>query len=172
MGFPPVHSCHSQISEGKGMRDMMKRALKRAAVGFPIGIAVGFLISWITKGERETLFSSEFIDRMGGLTMACIIQGLVSGFYGAVCMAGTICYDIDRWSLARATFTHYLIITVLYVPISLIMGWTKSAADILIVEAFQLVGFFLIWLIMYLRYRAEVMELNELMKEKGVESQK
>jgi len=172
MGFPPVHSGHSQIFEGKGMRDMMKSALKRAAVGFLIGIAVGFLISWFTKGERETLFPPEFIDRMGGLTMACIIQGLVSGFYGAVCMAGTICYDIDRWSLARATFTHYLIIAMLYVPISLIMGWAGNVTDILIVEAFQLVGFFLIWLIMYLRYRAEVKELNELMKEKGVESQK
>ena len=75
----------------------------------------------------------------------------------------------DRWSLAQATFTHYLIIAVLYVPISLIMGWAGNVTDILIVEAFQLVGFFLIWLIMYLRYRAEVKELNEMMKEKRLE---
>ena len=54
-------------------------------------------------------------------------------------------YEVDEWSLAKATIVHYLIVAVLYIPMALFLGWAESPADILIVEGFQLIAFFLIF---------------------------
>jgi len=151
----------------------MKRSLLiRAAIGFLVGNAMGLLIAWMIRRNSAGIFPQPFLDRTGGIAVAWLVQCVVSGLYGAVCMAGTICYDVERWSLLRATLTHYLMIAVPYVPISLLMNWANSATEILIMEAFQLVGFFLIWLIMYLRYRAEVRKLNELNNQRKNEDRR
>ena len=127
---------------------MKAKVFRHAGVGFLIGMIIGFLIG------------------TGRQTGSVVVQMLISGLYGSAAVSGMVLYDVDEWSLAKSTIVHYLIIAVLYVPMALFLGWTESAADILIVECFQLIAFFLIWIIMYLRFKAEVRELNELLKKK------
>ena len=64
--------------------------------------------------------------------------------------------------LWQATFLHYLISILCFPPLALFLGWVSKPAEILVMSGAQTLCFFLIWLIMYLRYRAEVKELNEL----------
>lgn len=145
---------------------MLSSVLKRAGIGFLIGMAVGNLIAWMTSAGSGMIYNPAFMERMGGLTAAMIIQTLLSGLLGAVSMAGMAFYEIDRWPLALGTAAHFLIIEAFYVPIALVLRWVEGPAELLISMAIQLVIFILIWLIMYLRYKAQVRELNELQKNR------
>ncbi|MBR3020472.1 MAG: DUF3021 domain-containing protein [Clostridia bacterium] len=138
---------------------------KRAGIGFLIGLAAGNLIAWFTGG---VIVSPILVERMGSETAAIVLQTLCSGLYGAITMAGTLLYDVERMPLALATGLHCLLVIGPYMPLALLLGWESDVTDILIVWCFQLAAFFIIWLVMYLRYKAEVKELNELQKkEKG-----
>ncbi len=61
---------------------------------------------------------------------------------------------------------HFLVISVLYVPTAMFLGWAYSAAEILIVEGILLVAYFIIWLVIYLRYNKDVRSLNEMLSKR------
>ena len=141
---------------------MRKDFLRRAGMGFPLGVFVGFFIAWASGGFGAVILRQEFIDRFIDLPTAIIAEVLASGLYGAACFGGMAFYEVENWSLAKATALHYLLIAVLFVPIALVMQWVASVGELLIMAAAQFVGFFLIWLIIYLRYKAQVKELNDI----------
>ena len=142
------------------MNAMLTKALRRGAIGFLIGILMSLAISWLSQDGK--LVSNTLVERVGSEAGALVLDLTLSGVFGAVCMAGTVFYEIEHWSLAKATFLHYLIIILCFPPLALFLGWVSKPAEILIMSGAQTLCFFLIWLIMYLRYRAEVKELNEL----------
>ncbi|MBR4473553.1 MAG: DUF3021 domain-containing protein [Oscillospiraceae bacterium] len=139
---------------------MLMKALRRCAIGFPIGILVSLAISLLSYDGK--LVSDVLVARVGSETGALVLDLVLSGIFGAICMAGTVFYEIEHWSLAKATFLHYVLIILSFPPLALFLGWVSKPSEILIMTASQTICFFLIWLFMYLRYRAEVRELNEL----------
>ena len=141
---------------------MGKKVLIRAAIGFPLGLLVAVIL-----GVVDMRFcSQELAARVGSEGLGIALQFLGSGLYGAACMVGTAFYDVERWSLALATALHYLIIAVGLALCNWLLKWGMGAGLLLTVLAGQTVGFFLIWLIIWLRYRKEVKELNELNERK------
>lgn len=142
---------------------MGKRILILAAIGFPMGVLIAFLIALMGSGSEMHFFSEMLLIRMGGnLSAATAVNILVCGLYGSACMVGTVFYDIERWPLALATVLHYLIVVLGCLGCFLLLGWGDGIRDYLITAGLQTAVFFLIWLIMYLRYKAQVKELNEL----------
>ncbi len=148
---------------------MLADVIKRAGIGFLIGIAIGNLIAFMTGSSVSggvTFASKRLLDMAGGNgLLAMILQSLFSGFYGALCFAGMSFYDIDSLPLAAATALHCAVIVVFYVPIALLLGWVSYVSEILIIAGIQLVVFFVIWLILYFAYRKQVRELNELTRK-------
>lgn len=141
---------------------MGKKVLIRAAIGFPLGVLVAVIL-----GLVDMRFCSEKLAaRAGSEGLGIALQFLGSGLYGAACMVGTLFYDFERWSLAKATGLHYLIIAVGLILCNWLLCWGMGVGLLLTVLAGQTVGFFLIWLIMWLSYRKEVRELNELNAKK------
>ena len=149
---------------------MKKKLLIRCGVGFLLGVAMMLLIpALFNRGPDGTVnyCSDELIARVGGSPAAAMaVSLLLYGLYGACCMGGTLLYEIERWPLALATAVHYLIIALGYALAAHLLCWNLSLKQLLIIEALMTVGFFLIWLYMYLRYKAEVRELNQLTEEK------
>ena len=141
---------------------MGKKVLIRAAIGFPLGVLVAVILGLVDM----RFCSQELAARVGSEGLGIALQFLGSGLYGAACMVGTLFYDFERWSLALATALHYLIIAVGLVLCNWLLCWNMGVGVLLIVLAGQTVGFFLIWLFMWLRYRREVRELNELNRKK------
>lgn len=139
---------------------MLMKFLRRGAIGFPLGILVSLVISWATGNDR--LVSDLLVQRVGSAAGALTLDLFLSGIFGFLCMGGTAFYEIENWSLLKATFLHYLIVVVCFPPLALFLGWVTKPVELLIMTGVQTVGFCLIWLIMFLRYRAEVRELNEL----------
>ena len=149
---------------------MLATTLKRAGIGFVIGLFVGNLIA-ILMGTAATggitFASKQLLDMAGGSpVLSMLLQSLFSGLYGAVCFAGMSFYDAERLPLAAATALHCALIVLLFIPISYLLGWVSALIETLIIAGCQIVGFFIIWLIMYSVYKKQVNELNELMNKK------
>lgn len=153
---------------------MLAKTLKRAGIGFLLGIVIGDLIALITGNSSTdgvTFASKQLLDMAGGNgVIAMLLQSLFSGLYGALCFAGMSLYKSERLPLAAATALHCAIIVIFYIPIALLLGWLSGIAEILIVAGMQIVVFFIIWLIMYFAYRKQVRELNELTRKKNSET--
>lgn len=142
---------------------MKKRVLKMAGLGFLLGIAVNSLISALTANDLPV--TPMLLERIGSLRGALLLEIVLVGVFGAVCMAGTVLYDAERLPLAAATALHCVICIGQFIPLSLFLGWCRSAVEILIMASFQLLAFFIVWLIMYTRYRKEIKQLNEMQKD-------
>ncbi len=148
---------------------MLAKIFKRAGLGFLIGIVIGNVIAILTgtsATDGVTFASKQLLDMAGGSSViAMVYQSLFSGLYGALCFAGMSFYEAERLPLAAATALHAALIILTYVPIGLLLGWVSNIIEILIIAGMQLVAFFIIWLIMYLIYKNQVKELNELMNK-------
>ena len=145
---------------------MLKKTLKMAGIGFLIGMVVGNLIAFLTGNSSTggvTFASSQLLDMAGGSgTVAMLLQSFFSGIYGAVCFAGMSFYEIERMPLAAATALHCALIVLLFIPIALLLGWVSDIGTLLMISGMQLVGFFIIWLILYFGYKKQIRELNEM----------
>ena len=145
---------------------MLKKTLKAAGIGFLIGMVVGNVIAILTGNSATggvTFASPQLLNMAGGNgVVAMLLQSLFSGLYGAACFAGMSFYEIERMPLAAATALHCALIVLLFIPIALLLGWVSDIVTLLSISGMQLVGFFIIWLIMYFGYKKQIRELNEM----------
>lgn len=91
---------------------------------------------------------------------------LLGGIPGAIAMGTSVIYDIEKWSLLRATATHFLITMGVIFLACFVLKWFEPwSAPFWLMLAAELIGYVLVWLIMYLCYKSQVRKLNELLKE-------
>ncbi len=142
---------------------MLKKTLIRVLIGFVVGILMGDGIAMMTTAGGDFVPASPLlIGLCGGFWQAFTVQTLLSGLYGAITFGCITLYDIERWPLAFTSVVHCLIIVLLHIPNSLFLGWSQTVWDVLIMAGLQVAAYFVIWLILYLTYRKQVKELNEL----------
>lgn len=148
---------------------MKKKLLIRCALGFLLGMAAMVLVPALLNGEPigSALYTDELLARTGSPEAAMIVSLLVMGLFGALCMGGTLFYKIESWPLSLATAAHYLMMALGYLIPNWLLCWNMPLKLLLSVEGFMALGFAVIWLIMYLRYKREVLELNRLMKKRS-----
>lgn len=154
------------------VRSLRIKTIKRAAIGFLLGIAVGNLIVWLGTLTGGNMLSPDLILKTGSETAAMALQSFAMGVFGAAAMGGMSLYEIDHWPLAQSTAVHYLMIAVLYLLMDRLLGWNGSMKDIITVELIQLAVFFAIWLIIYFRCRQEVRSLNEELRRQNIDMEK
>ena len=145
---------------------MKKKLLIRCALGFLSGMAAMLIVPSLISGEPigSVIYTDELLARAGSPTAAAIISLLVMGLFGSLCMGGTLFYALERWPLACATAAHYLSMALGYLIPNWLLCWDMPMKLLLTIEGFMALGFVLIWLIMYLRCKREVQELNELLQ--------
>ncbi|MBR4767400.1 MAG: DUF3021 domain-containing protein [Lachnospiraceae bacterium] len=142
----------------------MKKVLKYAGFGFVLGVAVSSVITILTGDPFPA--SSAFIERVGNPKGALLTQALLSGLYGALCMGTVPVYDNERLPLSLSSLIHCLCCILPFIPLSLFLGWSASVAEVLIMAGFQLAAYFVIWLILYVRYKKQAKELNEIQRQR------
>ena len=148
---------------------MKRRCFILSGIGFLMGMVIGNLIAWITSG---TPVNSKIAAWVGSDAGSVVIQMLLSGLLGAIAMGSAVIHEIEEWSLARCAVTHYLLIEAAYVPVALLLGWADDLTELLIMLGIQLIVYLIIWVIMYLRYKAEVRKLNELLQKDQIDREK
>lgn len=149
---------------------MKKKVFKLVLIGFFLGMLIGNLISYLScdkSAQPPVIVSPALIERTGSVRAAMIVNTLLSGLLGAAAWAGVIFHDpeVFDWGLTKAAVYHFLLIMVFNIPIALYCGWCPpDPVSILIWTGIMAVSYFIVWLIMFLIYRKETAELNELMK--------
>ena len=149
---------------------MKKKVFKLALIGFFLGMLIGNLISYLScdkSAQPLVIVSPVLVERTGSVRAAMIVNTLLSGLLGAAAWAGVIFHDpeVFDWGLTKAAVYHFLLIMAFNIPIALYCGWCPpDPVSILIWTGIMAVSYFIVWLIMFLIYRKETAELNELMK--------
>ena len=130
---------------------MRKKAIWLALLGYALGCGIGVF----------------FALRSGNFSLKTSLPRiLLGGIPGAVAMASTVIYDIEEWSLLRATVTHFVIVMGVIIFGCFVLDWFEPwSLSFWIMIAVEAVAYFIIWLIMYLGYRGQIRKLNEMLKE-------
>lgn len=147
---------------------MAAKAVRRAALGFVVGMAVGNVIAALfgmASGEGGLPFSDALLARAGSGAAALLAQTMLSGALGAVAMAGVCLYDSDTLGLLQAAAIHYAAYTAAFAPIALALGWIETPVDLAMMALMFAITHTCIWFAMNERYKAQVAELNGLLRD-------
>ncbi len=147
---------------------MLKRTLKRAGIGFLLGIAIGNLIAFLFDsvfGGSGPIVSQKALELFGGEVEALLIQSFLSGLIGFAGCAGMTFYEMEEWSLLRIMASHLGVVFAVFLPVSYILGWFTDLTELLIISGMMLVSYFIVWRIMCHIYKKQVDELNEIQQK-------
>ena len=126
---------------------LWKKATLMSLAGFAIGAAIGIMLMLANPSAGWK---------------AALPHIILGGVQGAVAMGSSVVYEIEKWSIARATVTHFLLVFALFFAISLSMEWFRPDDPVLwIVVAAMVAGYVLIWLFQYLSYKREIRKMND-----------
>ncbi len=132
---------------------LWKKATLLSLAGFVIGAAIVICLVLLDSQPLQGAFA----------------HIVIGGIYGAVAMGSSVVYGIEKWSIARATATHFLLVFALYFLLVISMGWFSLSDPVFwIVVGAMVAGYILIWLLQYLSYKRQIREMNdELIKWKS-----
>ena len=153
-------------------RSIKKEMLLRGLVGFPLGIAIGsiitIIISLVNADGRYYPVVPSLIDKAGGELNAVILQTVLSGIIGVAFSTGSVIWEIDSWSIAKQSGLYFLVGCIALLPISYLTDWMEhSIQGAIAYFVFFLIIFIVIWIISYFILRAKIKCLNaEVKREK------
>ena len=149
---------------------MKKQIIKRGLLGFPVGIAIGFVITLIISACIGDGFyysvTPELIGSMGNELNAVILQTVLCGIMGSGFAMASVIWELDSWSLAKQSGIYFLIACIIMFPIAYITNRMKhSIAGVLSYIGIFIVIFVIVWIAQYLSWRYKIKRMNECFKE-------
>ncbi len=145
---------------------MKKKIVLRSILGFPIGIAIGYLITiFISLGWANGYYTPcvpELISTMGNEINAVVLQALLCGLLGTGFAVSSVIWEIENWSIIKQTGIYFIIISVIMLPIAYFSYWMEHS----IVGFFSYFGIFIlifvfIWIIRFVIGKHNVRKMNE-----------
>lgn len=148
---------------------MKKKVLLRGVFGFPLGIAIGYVITILISLKWGQGYYSpcvpELIDRMGSEIDAVIVQTVLCGLLGAAFGASSIIWEIDSWSIVKQTGVYFAITSIVMLPFAYVMFWMEhSVKGFLSYFGIFAAIFIFIWLLQYLIGKYTVTRMNSKLK--------
>ncbi len=145
---------------------MKKTIILRGALGFPIGLAICYLISIFTsyvwaKGYYVPC-EPELVSAMGNEINAVIFQALLSGILGIGFSASSVIWKMEEWSSVKQTGIYFAIVSVIMLPISYFTYWMEhSIAGLLSYIVIFVFIFVIIWIVEFAIWKHNVNKMNE-----------
>lgn len=145
---------------------MRKKIFQRGILGFPIGIAISYVITiivsiFIGKGLFYPV-PEELIYTAGNELNAVILQTLLSGIVGMGFAMASFIWEIDSWSLAKQSFVYFITACMLMFPISYFANWMPhSMQGILGYVGIFIIIFLVVWLIQYFMLKNKIKKFNQ-----------
>ena len=150
---------------------MKKKILTRGLIGFPIGIAIGFVITIIIsicigKGDFYPV-SPELTETMGSELNAVILQTALCGIMGSGFAMASVIWELDSWSLIKQSGIYFLIISLILLPIAYISNWMDhSVTGVISYAGIFVASFVVVWLIQYFVWKSKIKKMNERINKK------
>ena len=142
---------------------MKNKLVKLMIIGFILGIIVGNLIALLTSffDDSVRIVAKELSDSLG-LGWAIFLQTILSGIFGLVCFGGVYFYEIESWSLLASTIAHFISMLITAFITAFTLRWIPFTwYGFLIIFGYILICFFIVWFIMYFRWKKNIKEMNE-----------
>ncbi len=145
---------------------MKKKIFVRSMIGFPIGIAIGNLITiFISLGWANGYYSPcvpELISTMGNEISAVVLQTLLCGLLGTGFAASSVIWEIENWGIIKQTGIYFILISVIMLPIAYFTYWMEHS----VIGIFSYFGVFvlifaIIWIIVFLIGMHNVRKMNK-----------
>ena len=134
------------------MREFWKQTAILAAIGFIAGVFVG--LGFLLIGGNGIYFEINGADRTA-------LYLVLSGLMGAVNMGAMTIYSLEHWGLLRCTLTHFIITMSSVCAVGFTLGWLSlSDSFTLWILIVCVVAYFIIWTIMYMRYKRQIRRMN------------
>ena len=133
--------------------NIKNKAIFLSMLGFSMGLMIGAAM-YVGFAPDEHLLNR-------GALMAQLIG---SGIYGMIAMGGSVVYEIESWSLLRATVTHYVTTFASFFVVNFLLKWFDGIT-VLIAFLLFTVAYFIIWIIMYTSWRREIRRINQELSE-------
>ena len=151
---------------------MKKRLLKRGLFGFPVGIAVGFVITlMISACVGDGSFypvTPELIDSMGSELNAVALQTALCGLMGTGFAMASLIWELDSWSLARQSGVYFALACMIMLPVAYIANWMEHSLGGFLAYVGIFVAIFLaVWLAQYLSWKRKIRKMNERVGKEG-----
>ena len=148
---------------------LARKAVFLAWIGAGLGASLAVAISAVTgtlsvnDGNLYVLDPMFVQDTGGDPLRALFIYMAAAAVYGALPMGAKVLYDIESWSILRATVIHFIITSADYFITGSFLRWFSWKEPM--VFWIMLFGFiavyFLIWLFHYVKYKIEISRINE-----------
>lgn len=147
---------------------MKKKIFLRSISGFPLGLAIGYLItiifSLIWANGYYTPCVPELIVMMGNEINAVLLQAFLCGILGMGFAASSVIWEMDDWGLVKQTGIYFLIVSVIMLPIAYITYWMEhSLKGVLSYFAIFAFIFAVVWIIQYIRAKQSVKKMNQIL---------
>lgn len=152
---------------------MKKKVVLRGILGFPIGVAIGYVITIIISLIWANGYYSPCVPElaiiMGSEIKAVSLQALLSGILGMVFAAISVIWEMENWSLVKQTGIYFIISSLIMLPIAYFTHWMNhSLKGVLSYFGIFILIFAIIWIVQYIIARRNVKKMNEtLCKQQG-----
>ena len=150
---------------------MKKKIILRIVLGFPVGIAIGYLItiliSLVWANGYYAPCVPELIDAAGSEIYAVVLQALLSGLLGAGFAASSLIWENEHWGIVKQTGIYFLVISVIMLPVAYFTYWMEhSMMGFLCYYGIFTLIFLIIWIIEFITGRHSVKKMNAKLKER------
>lgn len=145
---------------------MKKKVFLRGLLGFPIGLAIGYMItiaiSLILADGYYSPCVPELISVTGSEINAVLLQAVLSGILGAGFGACSVIWEMESWGLVKQTGIYFLIVSVIMLPVAYVNYWMEHSVK----GFFSYFGIFIaifavVWIAQYTVNKRRVGKMNE-----------
>ena len=145
---------------------MFKEIIKRAVLGFMIGVFVGetiLILESAMAGDGNFYAVSAYLASHTQTKLgAVIVQYLITGLLGLTFAAGSIIFELDNWSLLLQTIVHFAVTSVIMYLSGFFCGWfPHTVRSTIIWFAIFIVIYVIMWICFTLYFRKQTKKINE-----------
>jgi hypothetical protein len=150
---------------------MFKKIICRGALGFPLGVFMGYAI---TIGVSLVLANGEYhpcvpslVSQFGSELSAVVFQAVLCGILGVVFSAASVIWETETWSIVKQTGMYFVVTSLAMLPIAYFAHWMEhSLAGFALYFGIFITIFIVIWLIQYLVWRNKIKRMNARINDK------
>ncbi|GAW64445.1 hypothetical protein FC65_GL001188 [Ligilactobacillus acidipiscis DSM 15836] len=149
---------------------MIRRILNHFFFGMPFGITYGLLVTLgYSYGRGDTFYQpaeARFAEHFSSNLDVLLISIILWALFGSLFSVTALVFEIERWSLARQTLTHFATTVSGFMIIAYFAGWYPLDLASITSEIFVFVIIYLVvWGYSMLRAKRSVDAINKKIKK-------
>lgn len=155
----------------------MKKVIVRGASAFANAVAINILLALVLikvvdkPGFLPMLpeYAEKFSSDMEAFIVQCLLIGLTSMAFGA----GSVIFEVARWSLVKQSIVYFIITTLVWGSVAVFCwGLGKYKSAFYSIMASYLIGYIISWSVQYKICKKEISNINQRLQELNTKYEK